>query len=52
MAAIGAAAPIHLAAVRHCFAELLTPEQLDGLGDITEAVAGHLAAEHDETLCG
>ncbi len=52
LAAIGAAAPIHLAAVRHCFADLLAPEQLDVLGGITEDVTEHLAAEHDETLCG
>ncbi|MDI5942189.1 MarR family winged helix-turn-helix transcriptional regulator [Micromonospora sp. PTRAS2] len=47
-AAITAAAPIHLAAVRHCFVDLLTPEQLDVLGDIADVVTQHLAAEHGE----
>ncbi len=47
-AAIEAAAPIHLLAVRHCFADLLTAEQLDCLGDIAEAITGHLVAEHPE----
>jgi len=44
--AIEAAAPRHLEAVRHCFVDLLTPEQLDALGDITDTVTRHLAAEH------
>ena len=46
LAAIEAAAPVHLAAVRHCFVDLLTPSQLDVLGDIAETVTRHLAAEH------
>lgn len=48
LAAIKAAAPRHLAAVRHCFADLLTPQQLDALGDIAETVTNHLATEHAE----
>jgi DNA-binding MarR family transcriptional regulator len=49
LAAIEAAAPLHLQAVRHCFADILTPAQLDALGDIAEAVEDHLAQEHGET---
>lgn len=48
LAALKAAAPVHLSAVRHCFADLLSAEQLDVLGDISEVIAGHLAAEHTE----
>jgi DNA-binding MarR family transcriptional regulator len=46
LSAIEAAAPAHAAAVRHCFADVLTPAQLDCLGDIAEAVTTHLAAAH------
>ncbi|GAB2641157.1 MarR family transcriptional regulator [Prescottella soli] len=46
MAAIEEAAPLHLAGVRHCFVDLLTPEQLEVLGDIADIVMGHLTAEH------
>lgn len=49
LAAIEAAAPSHLAAVRHCFVDLLTPEQLDTLGDIAEVIVSHLALEHAES---
>jgi DNA-binding MarR family transcriptional regulator len=45
LAAIEAAAPVHLAAVRHCFVDLLTRSQLDALGDIAETVTLHLTAE-------
>lgn len=48
LAAIEAAAPGHLADVRHCFIDLLTPEQLDTLADIADIVTGHLAAEHPD----
>ncbi|MFN0090771.1 MAG: MarR family winged helix-turn-helix transcriptional regulator [Acidimicrobiales bacterium] len=48
LAAIEAAAPLHLQAVRHCFADILTPEQLDVLGDIAELVVAHLADEHGD----
>ncbi|QKE82898.1 MarR family transcriptional regulator [Arthrobacter sp. NEB 688] len=44
--AIEAAAPAHLAAVRHCFVDLLTPEQLDTLAEVAEVVTRHLADEH------
>ena len=52
LASIEAAAPMHLATVRHCFADLLTPQQLDALADIADAVTAHLAAEHAETAGG
>jgi DNA-binding MarR family transcriptional regulator len=48
LAAIEAAAPLHLRAVRHCFADILTPTQLDTLGDIAEVISGHLARDHGE----
>ncbi len=48
LAAIEAAAPRHLAVVRHCFIDLLTREQLDTLADIADVVTGHLAAEHPD----
>ena len=50
--AIEAAAPLHLASVRHCFADLLTPQQLDALAGIAGTVTAHLAAEHAETAGG
>lgn len=46
LSAIANAAPIHLAAVRHCFADVLTAAQLDALGGIAEALLAHLDAEH------
>lgn len=46
LAAVEAAAPSHLAVVRHCFADLLTPEQLDVLGDVFDTITQHLAAQH------
>jgi DNA-binding MarR family transcriptional regulator len=42
------AAPLHAAAVRHCFAEVLTHKQLDALTEISSAIIGHLAAEHNQ----
>jgi len=51
LAAIQAAAPLHLAAVRHCFADVLRPDQLDALTEITEAVTAHLKAEHAPPAC-
>jgi len=50
LAAIEAAAPIHLTGVRDCFIDLLTEEQLDVLGDIAERITAHLANEHGD--CG
>lgn len=50
--AIESAAPIHLDAVRHCFIDLLSPEQLDTLGDIAGIVTSHLASDdHLEADC-
>ena len=49
---IEAAAPLHLDAVRHCFADVLTTEQLDELGDIAEAILDHLGSEHAEDSDG
>ncbi len=46
LAAIEGAAPLHLKAVRHCFAEILTREQLGVLGDIADAITRLLAVEH------
>ena len=46
LSAIEAAAPLHLVAVRHCFADILSAAQLDSLGDIAETVLAHLATEH------
>lgn len=48
MDAIKAAAPIHLAEVRRCFIDVLTPEQLDVLGDIAETVTARLANERTQ----
>ena len=48
LAAIRRATPHHLAVVHHCFAEVLTPEQLDALGDIADAVTAHLAEQHPD----
>ncbi|HUO40094.1 MAG TPA: MarR family winged helix-turn-helix transcriptional regulator [Mycobacterium sp.] len=48
LAAVQAAYPAHLSAVRHCFADLLTNAQLDSLAEIAETITDHLAAEHDE----
>jgi DNA-binding MarR family transcriptional regulator len=44
--AIDTAAPLNLEAVRHCFIDVLTDEQLDTLGDIAEAITTHLEREH------
>lgn len=44
--AIDQAAPLHLAAVRHCFVDVLTAKQLDALAGIAEAVLAHLDADH------
>lgn len=48
LAAIEAAAPLHLEAVRHCFVDVLTADQLDALGAIAEAITAHLAREHGD----
>ena len=46
LAAIESAAPLHLEAVRHCFVDVLTGDQLDALAEIAEVIGTHLAAEH------
>lgn len=48
LAIIEAAAPLHLTSVRHCFADVLSRKQLDALGDIAEAITGHLADAHSD----
>jgi DNA-binding MarR family transcriptional regulator len=48
LAAIEAAAPIQLEAVRHCFIDVLTEDQLDALGQIMAAISAHLSTEHAE----
>jgi DNA-binding MarR family transcriptional regulator len=52
LAAIEEAAPAHLEEVRHCFADVLTPEQLDTLGDIADVVTTHLVKEHGVSANG
>jgi DNA-binding MarR family transcriptional regulator len=45
---IDAAARLHVADVRHCFADVLTPAQLDGLTSAAKAITEHLEAEHSD----
>jgi ribosomal protein S15P/S13E len=45
---IDKAARLHVADVRHCFADVLTPEQLDGLTVAARAITEHLATEHSD----
>lgn len=45
--AVQAAARVNLEAVRHCFTDVLTEEQLDTLGDIADAITTHLATAHN-----
>jgi DNA-binding MarR family transcriptional regulator len=45
---IDKASKLHVADVRHCFADVLTPEQLDGLTVAARAITEHLAAEHSD----
>jgi DNA-binding MarR family transcriptional regulator len=49
---IDKAATLHVADVRHCFADVLTPEQLDGLTAAARAITEHLAAEHSDEARG
>jgi DNA-binding MarR family transcriptional regulator len=44
--AIETAAPRNLEGVRHCFIDILSPAQLDALGDIADAVDAHMEREH------
>jgi DNA-binding MarR family transcriptional regulator len=48
LGSIDVAAKLHVADVRHCFADVLTAEQLDGLTVAARAITGHLAAEHPD----
>lgn len=48
LAAIQAAAPMHLEVVRHCFIDLLSPAQLASLAEISEIVVGHIQTQHSE----
>jgi DNA-binding MarR family transcriptional regulator len=52
LAVIEAAAPLHLASVRHCFADVLSPKQLDALADIAEDITNHLASAHADASTG
>ncbi|GAA4052054.1 MarR family winged helix-turn-helix transcriptional regulator [Nonomuraea soli] len=45
--AIQEAAPLHVASVRTHLIDLLTPEQIESLGDIAETVLGRLSASRD-----
>ena len=40
------ALPIQFQDVKHCFADLLSPAQLDALIEISQIVSKHLAEEH------
>jgi hypothetical protein len=42
MATLAAAAPGHVAAVRAHFVDLLTPEQIQVLGEVADTVVAHL----------
>ncbi len=48
LASIVEAAKLHVADVRHCFADVLTPAQLDGLTSAAHAITAHLEAEHPD----
>jgi len=45
---IDQAAKLHVADVRHCFADVLTPEQLEGLTATARVITQHLDAEHTD----
>ena len=45
---IDEAARLHVADVRHCFADVLTPRQLDDLTAAARAITDHLDAEHPD----
>ncbi|MER5531994.1 MarR family winged helix-turn-helix transcriptional regulator [Streptomyces sp. NPDC002677] len=46
LAAFDAAWPAWVEGIRHCFADVLSPEQLDALIGITEAIDNHFNAQH------
>ena len=45
---VEAAARVNLEAVRHCFIDVLTEEQLVTIGDIADAITTHLATAHND----
>jgi len=45
-AAFQAAWPSYVAGIRHCFADVLSPDQLDALIDIAETIDRHFTAQH------
>lgn len=45
-AAFEAAFPAYAEGVRHCFADVLSPEQLDDLSAIADAIISHVRTEH------
>ena len=45
-AAFQAAWPSYVAGIRHCFADVLSPDQLDALTDIAETIDRHFTAQH------
>ncbi len=51
-ASIDRAARLHVADVRHCFADVLTPAQLEGLTSAARAITDHLEAEHPDEYRG
>jgi DNA-binding MarR family transcriptional regulator len=46
LSAIEAAAPIQLEAVRHCFVDVLTDQQLATFAEIAAAISAHFAVAH------
>ena len=49
---IDRAARLHVADVRHFFADVLTPAQLEGLTSAARAITDHLEAEHADEYRG
>jgi DNA-binding MarR family transcriptional regulator len=45
-AAFQAAWPSYVAGIRHCFANVLSPDQLEALTDIAETIDRHFTAQH------
>jgi DNA-binding MarR family transcriptional regulator len=46
LAGFQAAWPAWVEGIRHCFADVLSPEQLDALADITETIEDHYNSQH------
>lgn len=44
--AFQAAWPVWVDGIRHCFADVLSPEQLDSLAGIAEAIDSHYNSQH------